>query len=272
MPTIALGKHRISRLVAGWNPIGGHSHTTLDMARAMREWFTVERTAEFLLTCERRGIAAWQCDHTEKACEALRLVRAKGSQIKVICLHAERPFDAPLKTIIADLAPVAIVHHGGVTDALFRAGKVQQVRDFVKKVKDLGLLAGVSSHCPEYVKRVADAGWENDFFMTCFYYVNRPVEEQRQLLGKVTVGEPFFESDPADMTTVIRQVDKPCLAFKILSAGRSCWSRPSVEQAFRYAFANIKPGDGVIVGMFPRYADQVAEDATLARRFGRVPS
>jgi len=272
MPTIALGKHRISRLVAGWNPIGGHSHSTLDMANAMREWFTAERTAEFLLACERRGVSAWQYDYTDKACEALRLVRAKGSQLKVICLHAERPFDAPLKSVVADTDPIAIVHHGGVTDALFRAGKSQQVRDFVKKVKELGLLAGVSSHCPEHIKRVADAGWENDFFMTCFYYVNRPVEEQRQLLGKVTVGEPFFESDPADMTAVIRQVGKPCLGFKILAAGRSCWSKPSVEQAFRYAFANIKPGDGVIVGMFPRYADQVAEDASLVHRFGGAAS
>jgi hypothetical protein len=40
--TIALGKIRISGLVAGWNPIGGHSRSTLGMARAMRKWFTVE--------------------------------------------------------------------------------------------------------------------------------------------------------------------------------------------------------------------------------------
>ena len=106
--------------------------------------------------------------------------------------------------------------------------------------------------------------------MTCFYYVNRPAEEQRRLLGKVTVGEPFFESDPADMTAVMRRVGKPCLGFKILAAGRSCWSPPAVEQAFRYAFASIKPTDGVIVGMFPRYSDQVAEDAALARRHGGV--
>jgi hypothetical protein len=272
LPTIALGPHRISRLVAGWNPIGGHSHTTLDMARAMREWFTVERTAAFLLACERQGLSAWQCDHTDKAVEALHQARASGARLQVLCLHAERPYDAPLAVVASEIAPIAIVHHGGVTDALFRAGKAEQVRDFVKEVKDLGLLAGVSSHCPDNIRRIADAGWENDFFMACFYYVNRPAEEQRRLLGKVTVGEPFFESDPADMTAVIRQVGKPCLGFKILAAGRSCWSRPAVEQAFRYAFAHIKPTDGVIVGLFPRYHDQVAEDAAHARKYGAVQS
>jgi hypothetical protein len=270
LPAITLGRHRLSRLIAGWNPIGGYSHTTLDMARAMREWFTEERVVEFLLGCERHGITAWQYDYTDRAVAALRQARARGSQLKVICLHAERPYDAPLRMVLADTAPIAVVHHGGVTDALFRAGQAQRVRDFVKRVKDLGLLAGVSSHCPDHIRRIADAGWENDFFMTCLYYVNRTPEEQRRLLGKVTVGEPFFESDPADMTAVMRRVGKPCLGFKILAAGRSCWSPPSVEQAFRYAFANIKPTDGVIVGMFPRYSDQVAENAALARRHGGV--
>jgi hypothetical protein len=268
LPIIALGRHRISRLVAGWNPIGGHSHTTLDMARAMREWFTAGRTAQFLLDCERNGITAWQCDHTDKAVEALRQARGRGCRLNVICLHAERAFDAPLKTVIAETAPIAVVHHGGVTDALFRAGRAGRVRDFVKKVKDCGLLAGVSSHCPDNIKRVADAGWENDFYMTCFYYVTRPAEEQRRVLGKVVVGEPFFESDPAEMTAVMRQVGKPCLGFKILAAGRSCWSASEVEEAFRHAFASVKPSDGLIVGLFPRYSDQVAEDAALARKYG----
>jgi hypothetical protein len=271
LPTIALGKHRISRLVAGWNPIGGHSHSTLDMARAMREWFTVERTAAFLLGCQNQGITAWQCDHTDKAVAALHLAREQGARLQVICLHAERPLDAPLPAVVAELGPIAVVHHGGVTDALFRAGHTERVRDFIKKVKDRGLLAGVSSHCPDTIKHIADAGWENDFFMTCFYYVTRPAEEQQQQFGKVVVGEPFFESDPTEMTAVVRQVSKPCLGFKILAAGRSCWSPPEVEQAFRTAFASIKPTDGVIVGMFPRYADEVAEDAALARKYGVLP-
>ena len=55
---------------------------------------------------------------------------------------------------MAATAPIAVVHHGGVTDALFRAGQAQRVRDFVKRVKDHGLLAGVSSHCPDHVRRI----------------------------------------------------------------------------------------------------------------------
>ena len=271
MPTILLGKHKISRLIAGWNPIGGYSHSTLDMSRAMREWFTPEHTVDFLTNCERQGITTWQYDHTDKAVEVLRLLRKNGSQIQVLCLHAARPgFDAPIKTVIDETAPFAMVHHGGVTDSMFRSHQWQKVRDFVKKVKDHGLLAGVSSHCPANIKRIADEGWENDFFMCCFYYLTRPADEMKKTLDKVPVGEPFFESDPDEMTAVIRQVSKPCLGFKILAAGRSCWSKPAVDYAFQYAFEHIKPIDGVIVGMFPRYADEVAENAALARRHGVV--
>ena len=268
LPAIQLGEHRISRLVAGWNPIGGHSHSTLNMARFMREYFTVERTVEFLQKCQSEGITAWQYDHTEKGVEAIRLAREAGNKMKFICLHAERTLDAPIKEVIDDTAPIAMVHHGGVTDAMFRAGKQEKVRDFVKKVHDHGILAGVSAHNPENIKRIADEGWENDLFMCCFYYVTRPREQQEENQGKVTVGEPFFESDPGEMTAVIRQVDKPCLGFKILAAARLGWSTYQVARCFKFAFENIKSTDGVIVGMFPVYYDEVRDNAEHTRKFG----
>jgi len=240
LPTVELGKHRVTRLIAGYNPIGGHSHTTLNMARHMREYFTAEQTAEFLLHCEREGINTWQYDHTDKVLDALRIARGKGCRLQLISLHAERGHDAPLDEVMTQ-NPIAIVHHGGVTDGLFRGGKAQQVHDFVKKVHDHGVLAGVSSHSPDNIKRIADEGWEYDLFMTCFHYVTRPADEMQEKFGIVTVGEPFFESDSDDMTAVIRQVKQPCLGYKTLAAGRRCWNRRSLERAFQYAFENIKP-------------------------------
>jgi hypothetical protein len=67
---------------------------------------------------------------------------------------------------------------------------------------------------------------------------------------------------------VVKQVDKPCLGFKILAAGRSCWSQYSVEKCFKFAFENLKPTDGVIVGMFPAYFDEVAANAQFTSKYG----
>jgi hypothetical protein len=256
----------VSRLISGGNPIGGHSHSTLHLRRFMLEYFTEERTAEYLEKCIREGIDTWQFDHEEKCVAALRRVRERGHKLHFICLHAANR--APIPKVIEDMQPIAVVHHGGVTDNLFRQGKAGEVRDFVKRVKDHGLLAGVSSHSPDNIKCVADEGWENDFFMTCFYYVTRPREEQEKRLGKVIVDEPYLESDPVDMTRVIREVPKPCLAFKILAAGRLCWNPGEVDTAFRFAFSNIKKTDGVIVGMFPRFEDEVHANAEYTRKYG----
>jgi len=270
LPTIRLGEHTITRLIAGWNPIGGFAHSTKNMSRHMLEYFTPEQTNQFVADCERAGITAWQLSHGEKAVAAVRALRERGSKLKIICLHAERAQDDPVQKVLAETGCIAMVHHGGVTDALFRAGKSQQVHDYVKKVHDLGILAGVSAHNPDNIKRISDEGWENDLFMTCFYYVTRPRELQEERLGKVTVGEPFFESDPADMTAVVRQVDQPCLGFKILAAGRLCSSSYSVKKAFKFAFENIKPIDAVIVGMYPRFQDEIAENVQYTRESGVV--
>src|SRR5574340_1177925 len=76
LPTIQLGQHRVTRLFAGWNPIGGYSHSSETLSRLMREYFTVERIAEFLLRCEHQGINAWQYAHAAASVKALRNERA----------------------------------------------------------------------------------------------------------------------------------------------------------------------------------------------------
>ena len=240
------------------------------MDRHMREYFTVERTVEFLQKCEREGITAWQFDHREKGIAATQAMRERGSTMEFICLHAERASDAPIKEVIADTDPIAIVHHGGVTDKLFREGKSEQVRDFVKRVHDAGVLAGVSAHNPDCIKRVADEGWQVDLFMTCFYYLTRTPEELEDMLPVETlkIGHyPFFASDSLKMTEVVRQVDQPCLGFKILAAGRKCRHKQSVLEAFKFAFGHIKSSDGVMVGMYPRFHDQIRENVDYTRQF-----
>ena len=84
------------------------------------------------------------------------------------------------------------------------------------------------------------------------------------------LGEPFLEKDRDDMLEVIQQVSKPCIAFKILAAGRHCNSPMAVAEAFQYAFSKIKKSDVLIVGMWPRFKDEVAENVGLLQRYGTV--
>ncbi len=142
------------------------------------------------------------------------------------------------------------------------------MHDFVKKAHDQGMKAGVSAHNPDVFKYAEDKGWECDLYQCCLYYVTRPEEEIRAKLGTTILGEPFLAKDRDDMLDVVQQVSKPCIAFKILGAGRLCDSPTAVAEAFQYTFSRIKKTDVVIVGMWPRFKDEVAENVGLLQKYG----
>ncbi len=52
-----------------------------------------------------------------------------------------------------------------------------------------------------------------------------------------------------------RQIGKPCIGYKIMAAGRV-----DARAAFEYAFANIKPGDCVNVGVYRGDNDDMVEE------------
>lgn len=266
LPTIKLGNAVVSRLVAGGNPATGNSHSTRNLSRHMREYFTPEVTADYFRRCHAQGINTFQSSPSDKIRDALNAVRQQGCPMQWIPISSARPLHDSIKKLL-ELKPVAIVHHGSVTDTLFQTNQIDKVHDYVKQVHDAGLPAGISTHEPRVVAYVEEKGWENDFFMTCLYNVMRRPEEIRERLGTVPLGEPFLEDDPLKMTAVIKQTKKPCLAFKLLAAGRLCWSPEQIEQAFKFAFSNIKKTDGVIVGMYPRFTDEISENAWLALKF-----
>ncbi|MHC4560726.1 MAG: hypothetical protein ACYS80_25890 [Planctomycetota bacterium] len=269
LPTIRLGDHHITRLIVGSNPISGYSYLGPILNKHMQEYFTPERIVEFLWKCECEGINAHQFSKPEQMREVFQKLRERGSKMKFICLHSGGSQHISVEKVVQDTQPIAIVHHGGVTDRLFREGKSSDVHDFVKCVKDAGVLAGVSAHNPDCIKQIADEGWQVDLFMACFYYLTRTQEELEKMSPIVTVQivYPFFASDPIAMTKVIQQVDQPCLGFKILAAGRMCNSKNKVEAAFKFAFEHLKSTDGVIVGMYPRYHDQIRQNAQYTRQF-----
>ena len=112
IPTIALGQHRISRLIVGSNPFLGYSYMGNHSDRQMKEYFTAERTVEFLRDCEKAGITTHQ---GSSRFDYLGLLRDQGSQMKIICLSSDRE---AISETIEHTNPIALVHHGGVTDRM----------------------------------------------------------------------------------------------------------------------------------------------------------
>ena len=268
LPTVPLGKHQITRLIIGANPFYGYSHFNRQFSQHMLEWFTPERVCSTLRQCEACGINTWQFSQGGRGLEDLQRFRAEGGKLNAFLLSG-RPMEEDLTQIpkLAKLGLIGMVHHGGTTDRRWRAGEQHKIREFLKAVRDAGVLVGLSTHNPLVVEATGEQDWDIDFYMTCVYNVTRTREELHKMLGqRPPYGEVFLPDDPLRMYQAVRQSKKTCLAFKILAAGRVTDSAKEMEEAFRLAYSSIKPQDAVIVGLYPRYSDQVQENCTRVRR------
>lgn len=262
MPHVTLGKFSVSRLIVGCHDIDGGGHVSPFLQRETREYYTPERAVQTLRRCEEVGINAWQSHQRGTLLGIFNRLRQAGGKMQMFGLtHG----DEDLREAAKVEGLIGVAHHGEVTDRLFKQGKLDVVHDCLKRIREAGLLVGVSTHMPDVVDAVESKGWDVDYYQTCVYERNRTEDELQKLLGHVPIPrEVFLKDDPPRMFKAIRQTKRPCLAFKILAAGR----RYDVEAAFRETFAGIKPTDAVVVGIYDRYSDQAGQNAALARKYG----
>lgn len=272
LPTIRFQGKDITRLLIGANPFYGYSHFDPLLDKFMREYMTQDRRVEILKSAERAGINTWQVHYNTPTIEDWKRYRAEGGKMNVLLLaDFDLMKDWKLMPEVAKLKPIGIGHHGNRTDERFRAGQMNIVRDFTHAVHDAGMPAGVSTHNPAVVAHIEREGWDIDYYMTCLYRVSRTAEETRAEFGEAPLGESFMERDPERMCEMIRQTKKTCFAFKLLGAGRNTSSAGGVEKAFRYAISHIKSQDAVIVGMCPKFTDEVSMNAALIRKICSEP-
>lgn len=264
VPRMKFGGVEISRMVIGVNPMYGFAHYNMNFSRTMAEWYTQERVCEVLHRANSYGINAFNYVTWKRSKEDLARFVAEGGQMHLIAQVAARD---DVSALVREVKPLAVHRQGEVVDIAFREGKMDTVRDWCKQVRDLGVMVGVGTHKPEVIALVEEQGWDVDFYAGCVYNRTRTVEEWKKILGGEIPEMPreiYLQSDPARMFAVMGQTRKPCFAFKILAAGRI--EDQGIEAAFRSAFQSIKANDGVFVGMFPRYKDEVRENAEIVHR------
>ncbi len=265
LPKVRFGDAEISRLVIGANPFNGGSHFNHLLDQLMGEWNTPERVCQTLFQCRQQGITAYQCSNKGYTQSHLDLFRSQGGSMHLIGIDSGQD---GLEERVRRSGAGAFYHHGEVTDVLFRAGKMDQVQEYTKQLRQTGIQVGIGTHKPEVVEFVEERGWDVDFYVLCVYNRTRTPAEIRKLLGALPLpaAELYLETDPPRAYQVARQTRKTCFLFKILAAGRRAGSPEEVDKAFEEAFASIKPQDCVVVGMFPRFHDQVKENCDRVRR------
>ncbi len=264
VPKMKFFNTEVSRVVLGVNPFYGFAHFNNNFSATMKEWYTPGRVCEVMHRCNRYGINAFNYVHLDRGPQDWARFVAEGGRMHLI-VQVTAGVDAG--TLVKSIKPLALQRQGEVVDDAFQSGQMETVKDWCKRARDLGVLVGVGTHIPEVIAQVEDENWDVDFYSGCVYNRRRTADEWRKILGGELLEMPheiYLQSDPQRMYKMMRQTRKPCFAFKVLAAGRITGA--GVEQAFRTAFDSIKPTDGIYVGMFPRYQDEVRENAEIIQR------
>jgi len=266
LPTVKLGGHEITRLIIGGNPFCGGSHYSNKMSADMLDHFTMENLKLTLFECERQGLNTMQNRGDVFIRRMVREYRNEGGTMHWIVQTASEYRDlAGNVRANAGAGAIALYHHGSRTDALWKEGKIDEVQELLKEMRDCGVCVGLGTHLPEVIQYAEEHNWDLDFYMACFYAITRRRDHVSPVIAGRESDELYLDEDREAMAATIRQTPKTCLAFKILAACRKCGSPDQVREAFLYAFDNIKPIDAVVVGMFPKYRNQVAENAAIVR-------
>jgi hypothetical protein len=269
LPSIRLGPHELSRLILGGNPIYGHSHFNSLYSRHLIDYHTPERVVDLVRAAAASGITAWQNSYAPRTLEDVERCRDAGIRFHWLLL-GKPDWDRQPGIIdeVAKRKPIGIAPHGALAERLHRSGKLDVLKDLLRRIRGTGVLVGLSAHDPRVIELAEREGWDVDYYMTSLYYLTRPREEIAKVLGEIPLGEIYLPGDRERMLGVIKAARKPCLAYKVLAAGRADLSPAGIRRAFEETLKGIKPTDAMIVGMFQEFGDQVAANARLVRELG----
>ncbi|HWQ52195.1 MAG TPA: hypothetical protein VN442_00835 [Bryobacteraceae bacterium] len=266
LPVVPFGKHRITRLIAGANTIYGYSHFNYVFSATMGEYHTTERVLAFLKELERAGVNTWQASWSERLETDWTRYKEQGGKMQLLVLSRPDFNDKPdMAARAAKLKPMGIAQHGGATNRLWDAGQFDKSLDYLKRIRDTGVMVGLSCHNPAEIEYAEEKGWDVDYYMAALYYLIRPRAEFEKILGEIPLGEIYLPSDPPKMMATIRRAKKPCLAYKVLAAGRTVSSPKQVKERMAAAFEGIKPHDALIIGLYQRFNDQIGQTAQFTR-------
>jgi hypothetical protein len=271
LPTISLGSYQVSRLIIGDNPIYGYSHFNQLLSQHQSEFHTPDQVVATLRRAEAVGINAWQNTITPRSLADLSRYREEGGAIQWLCLSPGQWYDEPHRVEEAVRhQPIGIAPHGGaIGDRCLRENSLPVLKDLLKRIRDTGALVGLSVHDPRLLQIAEDEGWDVDYYMTALYDLRGGREEFERKFGYAPLGEIYLREHRIRMCELIRMTSKPCIAFKVLAAGRAIGSRERIREELAAALRSIKPSDAILVGMYQQFNDQVGENAALVAELCR---
>ena len=254
LPTVDFRGLNATRMIIGANPFAGFSHQSPERDEEMVAYYTSDRIKETWQRAEAAGINTMVTNNTTPhVVKAVREYISAGGALQWIAQVSDGQSSSMFEAIdkVVEIGCKALYFHGGLTDKLYDEQDEKTLREWVEHARTHDILVGVAGHAPTAHLWV-DSFDIVDFHTVCFFNCGS------LHAGK---GDKFRLCDVFPAADCIRKIRKPCIAYKIMGAGRI-----DARMAFEYAFGNIKATDVVNVGIHRGDKDDmVEEDVDIVR-------
>lgn len=275
MKTVDFFGTQVSKLILGDNPVHGHSYIgDITPGSKMMDYYSPDNYLALLHHAEELGINTYLGLANDYTVRVWRQYRQQGGAMHLM-FQTYPAMDLGANIVLMNgYSPKAVYHQGGSFDYMIEMGQIEEAKARIRKIKEeTGLPTGMCSHVPEVILRAEEEDWGADFYMTCLY--NARKQQRGQQSGFITGKSKdlkFYPEDKYEMFKVIRQVEKPCLVFKMLAGGQVFYGKdPSeyesiLEKEFADAYENMKPQDIGVIGVYQGEKDQLAQNVRIINK------
>lgn len=270
LPKGKIGKHEISRMIAGGNLIGGwaHSRDLIYVPELFRAYNTEQKVYETLMLAEQAGINTINIGFPSNPLLA-KYKKMSGSNIKIISQVGPNLNNQKLAEIgpntdkklyfeyidkAIDFGVDIVQIQGNWVDWLVRDNRIEVIHEMMEHIREQGYTAGLAAHTVDSLIACADQGIVPDYYMKTMhhdqYWSAHPKENRFafEVDGKEYLDHNRFHNNmfclfPERTVEFVNQATVPVMGFKVLAAG-------AIEPAdgFKWAFEN--GADFICVGMF----------------------
>jgi uncharacterized membrane protein YphA (DoxX/SURF4 family) len=270
LPKGKIGKHEISRMIAGGNLIGGwaHSRDLIYVSTLFKAYNTEQKVYETLMLAEQAGINTINIGFPSNPLLA-KYKKITGSKIKVISQVAPNLDNNSLSKVgpntdkklffenidkAIDFGVDIIQVQGNWCDWLVRDQKIEVIGQMMDHIREQGYTAGLASHTIDSLIACADQGIIPDYYMKTMhhdqYWSAHPKEFRFpfEVDGKEYLDHNRFHNNmfclfPERTVEFVSKATVPVMGFKVLAAGAI-----EPQDGFKWAYDN--GADFICVGMF----------------------
>ena len=270
----------ISKLIVGDNPFTGHSYIE-DVAgkQDMLRYYTAENIKATLREIEASGITTMLPLADPYIVRLLQEYEYEGGNLKYIWQpYMPMRQDVSMMQLKALKGTIGIYHQGTTTDMLYKQGNIEQIKENIKMWRDgLEVPVGIASHQPNVITQCEEEEWGHDFVLASLHNGTRWKNGEKSgfITGETKAHTVFSPLDRPLMLDVLKNIEKPVLAYKIFGGGQILLNktedevRNKIKDVYEEVFSQLKPDDAAIMGVWQRDKNQVKENVDIFNEWAK---